>query len=1042
MIENHVTANLFMVLIIVVGLLSVFSLKQEIFPDTPLDTISIEIVYKGALPDEIERTIVRKTEDAIIGINGIRQVRSIAAEGIGIVTAEIGSNQDLTHIKEKITNAVERLTDLPKNSRKPIIKENIKNLPVIEIGIFGSVDEITLRNSSKRVEQDLLQFPQISHIEVSGVRDFEIAIEVSEQSLQENNLTFDYITEAVRKGSINLPGGKIKNERGEILIRTDGLGMTKEHYENIVVKTDAAGKIIRIGDIADVIEGFEDTNLFTSFDGKPAALITVYRTGNYGAPEVAEVVKKYVEELETTAPKTLSYVVWQDRSVLLQQRLRLLLKNTAIGFVLVAVTLTLFLEIRLAFWVALGIVLSFLGAFVVMALCDVTINMISLFAFIIVLGIVVDDAIVIGESIYSKRDEGLLPIDASKQGTSQIMVPVIFGVFTTIAAFIPLFFIDGIMGKIAEVVAVVVISVLFISLFEALFILPAHIALVKRNPTNGLIILCNKLSLRVNAMLQLFIEKVFNPILKICLLNRFTVCALCIAALLMCFGLLYSGIIKFTFLPVVEGDTVCAQLTMSSGSSFEETKRVVESIEHAAALVQKEFRDKYPHLRESLFLHNYAIIGEHPSNKIGIGDEIQVKDPSLAEITMELLSSQIRPFSTNEIIASWQKYCIDLPGVKSLVFKNSMFSTGHDIDIQLSAPDFNVLLDIVKDVKNQLLRYQGVHDIHDNFEKGKDEVKLHLKPDAALHGITLHDLARQVRQGFYGDEALRIQRENYEVKVIVRYKMEYRKTVSDIENIMIRTKAGKQIPFTDVAYVFPGKSYAQINRSNQKRYISIIGRIDDEKGNANQINNAIKRYIRNELLPKYPGLVFSAEGEQREQQRTLTSVYKGFGIALLFIYLLIAIPFGSYWQPLIVMGAIPFGMIGAIVGHCIMGYDISIYSALGVVALSGVVVNDSLVFLSFYNECRKKRIDCYTAVFITVQKRFRAIFLTSLTTFCGLMPMLLEKSLQAKMLIPMTISLSFGIVFSTIITLILIPCVLVLHLDFKTLYRTVTVQEH
>ncbi|MGD9200969.1 MAG: efflux RND transporter permease subunit, partial [Chitinispirillia bacterium] len=730
MVENHVSANLVMILIIIVGLISVFSLKQEIFPDTPLDTISIEIVYRGASPGEIERTIVRKTEDAIVGINGIEQVRSTAAEGVGIVTAEIGSDQDLTNIKEKITNAVERLTDLPKNSDKPIIKENIKDLPVIEIGIFGSVDEITLKNASKRVEQDLLQFPQISHIDVSGVREFEIAIEVSEQSLQECNLTFDHITEAVRKGSINLPGGKIKNEHGEILIRTDGLGMTKEHYENIVVKTDAAGKIIRIGDIAEVIEGFEDTNIFTSFDGKPAALITVYRTGNYGALEVAEVVKKYVEELETATPPTLSHVVWQDRSLLLQQRLRLLLKNASIGFGLVLIALTLFLEIRLAFWVALGIVLSFLGGFIVMALSDVTINMISLFAFIIVLGIVVDDAIVIGESIYSKRGEGLLPIDASKQGASQIMLPVIFAVLTTVAAFIPLFFIDGIIGKIAEVVAIVVISVLIISLFEALFILPAHIASVKKNPDNILIKLCNKISYGVNTLLQLFIEKVFNPILKICLVNRFTVCALCIAALLLCFGLIYSGIIKFTFLPVVEGDTVCAQLTMSSGSSFEETKRVVEKIENAAALVQDEFKDRYPHLRDSLFKHNFAIIGEHPSNKIGIGDEIQIKDPSLAEITMELLSSQARPFSTNEIIASWQKYCIDLPGVKSLVFKNSIFSTGHDIDIQLSAPDFKILPDIVNDVKKQLLKYQGVHDVRDSYEKGKDEVKLHLKPDA------------------------------------------------------------------------------------------------------------------------------------------------------------------------------------------------------------------------------------------------------------------------------------------------------------------------
>ena len=1037
MAENHVTANLLMVLIILSGAVSLFSLKQEVFPEIPLDTVSVEVVYLGASPEDIENLIVLRVEESIASIEGISDISSVASEGRGLVTAEVAYGENTKDIRDKIKTEIDRIINFPENAERPVVKENIRKSPVIQLAIFGNMDEKTMTRYAEKVKDDLLKYPDISQVGISGKRNYEISIEISEEKLSTYGLTFGQLSAAVKKGSMDLPGGKIKSSAGEILLRTKARGLTRKDYENIVLSSDYNGHTVYIKDVANVIDEFEDSDLRTYFNAERAMLITVYRVGEEGVLDVSDSVKKYIKENKDSVPAGITMTSWGDRSKLFSQRMNLLSKNAILGLGLVLISLSLFLDIRLAFWTSMGIVISFFGNFIVMSIFDVSINMISLFAFILVLGVVVDDAIVVGESIFMQKERGMAPLKASKIGTHKITTPVIFAIFTTVAAFAPLLFVEGNMGKVMKVIPTIVISILLFSLFESLLILPAHLSSINLGSKKLFFRFFSAITKRVDIKLKQFISHIFEPVLSTALKNRYITLAVFIAIFLFSVGLVTGGTIKFTFFPEIEGDNMIAYLKMPSGTAIKETKRVLEFIEKGAERVRLEYEAQHPEFKDETFKHVFSSIGEQPGKKRGPhGSSGGMIDPSVAEVNIELISASRRTFSSADFTDKWRKQVGEIPGIDTLTFTSTLMASGNDVEMELSLNNTEKLRESVEDLKRILHKYEGVYNIQDNDEKGKYELQMKLKPYGATLGLTLTDLAKQVRQGFFGDEAMRIQRGKDEVKVMIRYPKSGRTSLDQIENMKIRTLKGSEIPFADVAEVYYGRGYSQINRLNRSRIISVSANVNNKITNANEVNSSIIKELNSTFKKKYPSLTYSLGGAQKQQKRSMQSILKGFLIAIVVIYILLAIPFKSYIEPFIIMSAIPFGVVGAILGHLIMGYQLSMLSAFGIVALAGVVVNDSLVLVDHINRLKRElKLSTLDIVIKSCKRRFRPILLTSLTTFLGLSPMILETDLQARFLIPMAISLGFGIVFATTITLIFVPSAVLIVNDIRNLLK-------
>ena len=1028
MAENHVTTNLVMILVMFLGAISLVNLKQEVFPEIESDTLSITVPYIGASPDEVENSVIKKLEEAVSGIDGVKEIMAIASENVASMTIFAEYGEDIHDVKTLVQSEVDRITSFPDEIENPVIKVNVNSSSVIQLAIYGSANEKVLTRTALNIREELLQIPVISQVGTSGLRNYELYIEVSKDKLENYNLTIEQIAGSIKKSSLDLPGGKLTTSSGEILLRTMAKGSTKEDYENIVITTTPLGNTIKIGDVAKVVDGFEDGDIMSKFDTENTKLLTIYRVGKQGAIEVADAVKKYILENEKAMPSGVKLSYWKDGSRILKERIDLLLKNALMGLILVILSLALFLEIRLAFWVSLGIAISFLGGFIVMSIMDVSINMITLFAFIVVLGIVVDDAIVVGENIFARKGENISPLDASKMGANRVSVPVVFAVLTTVAAFMPLAYVEGMMGKVMGQIPVIVIGVLLFSLFESLLILPAHLSTLSESK-NSLINFFNGMSKKVNEMLQIFLTKMFTPFLKKSLNNRYLTLASSVGILIISLGLLVGGVVKYTFMPEVEGDNVIARINMPTGTSYSETLLVLEQLEKSAMEVLKEYEEKEGN---KIYNHIYSIVGEQPSTRKGPIAVSNTINSSVAEVNIELLSLDFRKSSSKEIMDKWREATGEIPEVKALLFVSSIMTAGKAISYNLSSTDEYELERAVQNFKEILKSYDGVVDIVDDFEKGKMELKFKLKPLAESYGITGYDLANQVRQGFYGMEILKLQRGNDEVSVKIRYPVSERNSLDDIEDMMIRTRKGTEIPFSDLAEVKMGRGYSKIVRLDRSRIITVSANVNTEIVSENKINIELEKDIDKMIKEKFNNVTYTKGGSQKEQQESMASMLKGFIVALFIIYLLLAIPFKSYVQPLVIMSAIPFGIIGAIIGHLIMGYTVSMISGLGIIALAGVVVNDSLVLVELVNEYhRDKGYSLYDAIILAAGKRFRPIMLTSLTTFLGLLPMIFETSLQARFLIPMAISLGFGVIFATGITLIFIPSGMMFLEDIK-----------
>jgi len=842
----------------------------------------------------------------------------------------------------------------------------------------------------------------------------------------------------VRTTSVDLPGGSLEPVNGQMLLRTNGQAYREQEFEDITLRSSTDGALLKLGDVATVVDGFEDTDQQSRFDNERTVLVQIFRVGNESALAIAETVRNYVAKKNAEMPQGISLTTWQDDSRVLLARLNLLLNNGIVGFMLVFIALALFLKLKLAIWVVIGMLISFFGAFWMMPYFDVTINLLSLFAFILVLGIVVDDAIVVGENIYTHIENDGGGVNSAIRGAQRVGVPVVFAVLTTVAAFTPLLTIPGNTGKFLKVIPIIAISTLLFSLIESLFVLPTHLSHVKNTSQianrNGLQGWWSRIQDRFSSALKRFANNQYRKTLAVALSHRTNVVAGALGLLIVTISLVGMGWVKFTFMPDVEADNVVAFIEMPQGTSVEATAAVVKRLENAANQVQKEFEEESGAVVE----HMLSTIGDQPfiSNAAGPGGGKSFNGGShLAEVNLQLLPAEDRSATSPQIARRWRELTGTIPGIESLSFNSSLFGIGAAINFELAGNDYQQLTAAADALKLKLADYPGTFDITDSFQDGKREMKLSLKPEAETLGLTLADLARQVRQAFYGEEAQRIIRGRDEVKVMIRYPESARRSRGDLENMRIRTPGGLEVPFGVVAAVEEGRGFSTINRANRKRTVNVTSDVDMSIGNSSEIVGAIKADVLPALIRTYPGINFSLEGEQAEQAETIGGIQRGFVFALLIIYVLLAIPFRSYVQPLIVMSAIPFGLIGAIGGHLLLGMNLTILSFFGIVALTGVVVNDSLVMVDFINRARERGHDAIVdAVKEAGVARFRPILLTSVTTFAGLTPLLLERSLQAQFLIPMAISLAFGVLFATSITLILVPTLYMILEDLREFF--------
>ncbi|MBW2317958.1 MAG: efflux RND transporter permease subunit [Deltaproteobacteria bacterium] len=1031
---NHVAANLLMLFILLAGTVTGLSMKLEVFPEISLDRISISMSYPGASPAEVEESIVIRIEEKIAGLEGIKRIDSEAREGFGSVSIEVMTDWDLNELLDDVKAEVDRITTFPDEAEEPVVRQLTRRVQVINVAVYGDAPESTIKHLTENIKNDITNLPGITYAELFGIRQGEIHFEISEHTLRRHGLTMDKVAEAVRKTSLDLPAGSIETEGGEILIRTKGKRYYARDYADVPVITDPDGTVITLGQIADLNDGFEDVDLVTQFHGKPSGVVKVYRVANQNALEVTDTVKEYIKRIKPNLPHGINIDFYRDRSKILRSRIDLLLRNMAIGLFLVCILLGIFLNVRLAFWVTLGIPISFAAGLLILPKCDVSINMISLFAFITVLGIVVDDAIVVGENIFRKQNEGTKGLDGAVEGAMEVGRPVIFAVLTTVAAFCPLLMASGTMGKVMRNIPIVVIVVLLGSLVESLLILPAHLARAKYRTTyNGK---GPRKEKRMSLWLKQIINGPYRRLVDFCVRWRYATLATGIAMLLIVIGVWKGGFIKFTLFPEVEGDLLICSLTMPTGTPFERTRNIAGRLERSAKKVLKRIDKDRPEDALPLFQHSITSIGHH-----GGGHGPMAAGPQegshLAQIKIELLEGEQRDVSAKELIRLWREEVGVIPDVEAITFQSALFTVGNPVEVHMSLKDHDQLVRVADELKEKLKGYSGVFDVTDSFLPGKMEMQLKLKPTARSLGLKLEDLARQVRHAFYGAEALRLQRDEDEVKVMILYPKSERNTLDSIEQMRIRTADGYEVPFKEVANVNMERGYTSIIRAQRQRVIKVMADVDTAIANANEVRMDLRMRVLPQLEKRYPGLRYSIEGAGKEQKESMDDVVKGFIVALFAIYALLAIPFRSFTQPIIIMVAIPFGLIGAITGHLIMGHDLSLLSMFGIVGLAGVVINDSLILVDTTNRIRRQGKTAHDSIITAGGMRFRAIILTSLTTFAGLTPMLLEKSLQAQFLIPMAISLGFGVLFGTVITLLLIPAIYMILEDMHSLVASV-----
>jgi len=1024
--HNSVAANLLMGVILIAGLAQAFGIQQKTVPDFQTNNVEIRVPLPGAAPSDVEQGVVVKIEEAIEDVEGIHKIQSFSSRGSGRVLAEVAQERDIDDVMNDIKIRVDAISTFPVQAEKPIISKQEFRQPVIWLSLHGDAPVRTLQRTAEQVRDELVALPEITQAEVVGARDYEISIDVAENTLRKYGLTLQGIAQRVRAASLDLPAGTIRSAGGSILLRSTGQAYSGDDFSQIVVLTRKDGTRLKLGDIATIRDGFAQSDRYARFDGKRAFDIRVDSSGDENDIEIAKAVRRYAARKTPTLPTNTALDAWGDASFYLQDRLNMLLGNLKWGALLVFLTLTLFLRLKVALWVMVGIPVSFFGALWLMPMdpINVSVNMLSLFAFILVLGIVVDDAIIIGESVYTQIRQHGHTLDNVIRGARRVAMPATFGVLTTMAAFVPLIALNTQVAPFFKAIAAVVILCLFFSLVESKLILPTHLAhmRLRRIPDDERNALIRFQRFFADGLITVA-DRLYRPALHWTLENRYVTAASFTAVLIVTVAIVASGLVRWNTFPDVPNDFPRANLSMQPGTPAQQTRAAMAQLEHAVRQVDQRYR-------------------QDSGDPRGLAHHLLwfMRGDTSGSLVVEMTKPEQRSMDAYEFIRRWRAATGAMAGVKDLEFSaktNVGGGGGPALSFLLSGDDPRALARAAAQLQQRLAHYRGVYDIRNSADSGTQEIRLRIKPSAQTLGLTMKDLAEQVREAFYGAEAERIQRGRDEVKVMVRYPPEERRSPGNLEQMRIRTADGTEVPFTEVAAVEAGTSATVIHRVNRKRAVTVSADVDPQQVTSGRVVRQISHAFVPRLLRRFPGIDFHLEGASQEQGELVAELIEAFAAALFLIYALIAIPLRSYTQPLIVMAAIPFGIVGAIFGHLLLGLTASMMSAFGIIALAGVVVNDSLIMVEFVNRERDAGRSLVDAVSHSGLQRFRAIVLTSLTTFAGVVPVFFEKSLQAQYVIPMAVALGFGILFATVITLFLIPALYLILDDAQRYLRTV-----
>ena len=1027
--KNTVFANIVLLLIFVAGYIATVSMIRENFPEFSLDMITVSVAYPGADPEEVEEGVSQKIEEALEGVEGIKLVTTQSSENVGSTIIEVTEGYDVDKVLDEVRTQVNAISTFPLDAEKPVIAEMTIRDPVMLLYLSGDMSERRIKEWAERIKDELQQSPEISQVGIFGARNYEIAIEVSEEKLRKYGLSFSDVASAVRRSSLNLAGGTIRSQGEEIRVRTVGRKYTGAELADVVVLAGAGGQLITLDKIARISDGFEEDPIDALINGEPSVMLIVYKTKEEDALAIAGAVYEFLAEKKAQTPPGTGIQVLYDNTDMLRARIDLLVKNGIIGMMIVFLALWAFLNARLSFWGGMGIPVSIAGALAILWALGGTINMISLFSLIMVLGIVVDDAIVVGEAIYTHRKAGEPPLKAAVEGVSEVGMPVIAAVLTTIVAFIPLLYVGGIMGKFIEILPTVVIACLAVSLVECLILLPAHLShLPDPNVENGRL---NPLTRRFEAVhratsrgMEWFVARIYTPFLSRALNYRYI--SLCTAAsvLMLTIGVIKGGILKFEVFPEIDGFVMTATVEFPDGTPPEVTEQAVNRIDDALLRLagRTPTRTGEPMIEERL-----ALVGQTL-------EDIPRNGPNLGSVQAIMLESERRGVHSKDLMVAWEKEIGAIPGVKSLTFAGlAAGPPGAPIEVWLQGYRMDDILAAADDLMERLRKFDGVTQIRSDYSPGKNELRLELKPEARTLGLTVDDLARQVYAGYFGDEALRLQRGRDDVRVKVRYTAEERSRLADLDRVRIRTPEGYEVPLETVARVSYSPGYSTITRTDGLRRVAVSAGVDTNKANAGEIFAELSANFFPGLEHRYPGIRVALQGEQKKMRESFSSLYVGFPLAVLGIFIIIATMFRSYAQPFVILVTIPFGMVGAVIGHLLFGYELSIMSIFGMVALTGVVVNDAIVLIERVNENIAEGMPFFEAILAGGARRFRAISLTTISTVGGLAPLILETDLQAKFLIPMALSIAAGVAFATLLTLVLIPSLLVIVNDLRLL---------
>ena len=1018
--SNPVVSNIFMLVILAWGVYTALTIRKEAFPIFDAESVTIRVPFNGGVPEDVERGVAIKIEEALQGIDGVERLRSTSTSSGATVTVEATEDYPIQKLFDDIKVQVDAISTFPSEAEKPIIRVNEASNSVLWIDVHGAAPEQVLKETAREVRDQLLKLPDVNQVETFGGRDYEISIELSETRLRYYDLTFEEVAAAVSSNSIDLAGGTLRSDRGDISLRSTYQAYDKADFEKLPLRVNADGTRILLADVATIRDGFVDQEYLNRFEGSPTVSLQVTTKGDRdiikASKQAAALVDSYAEEFGLPPGVKLSH--WNDGSESIRSRLELLTRNGLQGVALVLLSLSLFLNVRLAAWVAIGIPFSISGALILFDFqgIDISLNLITAFSFIIVLGIIVDDAIVLGESIYSEKEKQKHPdrpdtaLRATVRGVSRVVTPATFGVLTTIAAFYPLTQVSGRMGNVFGQIATGVIFCLIFSLIESKLILPSHLAHidVHKEPRNPISRLWARVQRGFANGLNRFVEKAYTPSVALAINYRYVTLAAFIALFVLIGSLLPSGKLRFVFFPNIYRDNISAILTLEEGLPLEHLHTSALAIATAIGEVNDEI---------------HAQTGQTVVRHI----QISSRTNTGAVVSAELTPSEEREIDTGAIVGKWRKKVGQIAGAKALTFSGQAGPPGQGLSIQLESKNLESLRAAADDLKAVIATYPGVFDVKDSFSSGKPEIQVRLTPAGEASGFNRRELARAVRAAFFGIEAQRIQRGRDEVKAMVRYPEEDRGKLDTLRDMRVRSADGAAVPFSIVAETAFGESLAEIERADYNRIVSVTAEVDKSITSGDAALTQLAAEYFPSLSAQYPDVGISLRGEAEQRMKSMESLKSGMMLSILFIYILLAIPLKSYVKPLFIMSVIPFGVIGALLGHYIVGIPVSILSLFGILALSGIVVNDSLVLMHRIEELRDAGLSLRDAVMRAGPQRFRAILLTTLTTFIGLVPILLEPSVQAQFLKPMAISVGFGVVFATAITLILLPTLLILH---------------